>query len=53
MLVVTLVKYHAFGNLTMTLKAPRNPVLDYMTQASILAKNYICEGWHLVHAYIE
>lgn len=53
MLHIKLIKYHAFGNLTMTLKVPRNPVLDYMTQASIVAKNYICEGWHLVHAFVE
>ena len=53
MLLITLVKYHAFGNLTMTLKVPRNPVLNYMTQASIVAKDYISAGWHLVHARIE
>lgn len=53
MLHIRLVKYHAFGNLTMVLKVPRNPVLDYMTQASIVAKDYILEGWHLVYASIE
>lgn len=53
MLCIRLVKYNAFGNLTMTLKVPRNPVLDYMTQANIVAKDYICAGWHLVHASIE
>lgn len=53
MLVVKLVKYHAFGSLVMTLKVPRNPVLDYMTQASFLSKDYVLNGWHLVHARIE
>lgn len=53
MLVVTIVKYTEHGNLIMTLKATRNPVLDYMTQASMLAKDYILNGWHLVYARIE
>lgn len=53
MLCIKLVKYHAFGNLVMTLKVPRNPVLNYMTQASIVAREYISNGWHLVHATIE
>ncbi len=53
MLVITLVKYHEFGNLMMTLKSPRNPVLDYMEQAVILARPYIKEGWQMVHACIE
>ena len=53
MLHVKLVKYTEFGNLVMNLKVPRNPVLDYMTQASILTKDYILAGWHLVHARIE
>jgi hypothetical protein len=52
-LVITLVKFHEFGNLVMTLKAPRNPVLDYMEQAIILAKPYAKEGWQMVHAFIE
>ena len=53
MLIIRLVRYHDFGNLTMTLKVPRNPVLDYMTQASIVAKDYLLNGWHLVYAQIE
>ncbi len=53
MLVITLVKYHEYGNLMMTLKAPRNPVLDYMEQAVILARPYAKEGWQMVHACIE
>ena len=53
MLHIRLVKYHEFGNLVMTLKVPRNPVLDYMTQASFVAKDYLLAGWHLVYAYIE
>lgn len=53
MLVIRLVRYHDFGNLTMTLKVPRNPVLNYMTQASIVAKDYLLAGWHLVYATIE
>lgn len=53
MLHVRLVKYTEFGNLVMTIKATRNPVLDYMTQASFIAKDYLLAGWHLVYAYIE
>lgn len=53
MLHIRLVKYNEFGNLLMTLKVPRNPVLNYMTQASIVAKDYLLNGWHLVYAYIE
>jgi hypothetical protein len=53
MLVVRLVKYTEFGNLLMQIKAPRNPVLDYMAQASFISKDYLLAGWHLVYAYIE
>lgn len=53
MLHIKLVKYHEHGNLVMNLKVPRNPVLDYMTQASIVAKDYLLAGWHLVYAHIE
>ena len=53
MLIIRLVKYHEFGNLIMTLKVSRNPVLNYMTQASIVAKDYLLNGWHLVYATIE
>ena len=53
MLVIKLVKYNEFGNLVMTLKVPRNPVLDYMTQASKVAHDYLLAGWHMVHAHIE
>jgi hypothetical protein len=53
MLVIKLVKNHEFGNLVMYVKASRNPVLDYMEQANLMAKPYIKEGWQMVHAYIE
>ena len=53
MLVVRLVKYTEFGNLLMHIKAPRNPVLNYMTQASLISKDYLLAGWHMVYAYIE
>lgn len=53
MLCVKLVKSHEFGNLVMTIKVPRNPVLDYMVQASMVAKTYLANGWHIVTAYIE
>jgi hypothetical protein len=52
-LIVKLVKYHEFGNLIMTLKVPRNPVLDYMEQAAIVAKPYAKEGWQMAYACIE
>lgn len=53
MLVIKMVKYHEYGNLLMTLKVPRNPVLDYMTQASLVVQGYLTAGWHITHAYIE
>jgi hypothetical protein len=52
-LVIQLVKYHEFGNLLMRIKVPRNPVLDYMEQASIVVRPYIKEGWQMSHAHIE
>ena len=51
--VVKLIRYHQHGNMVMYIKATRNIVVDYMTQASEMAKPYILEGWHIVHAYIE
>lgn len=53
MLVVSLVRYHEHGNLKMTIKVTRNPVLHFMEQASMVAKPYIQGGWHLVHAAVE
>jgi len=52
-LIVTLVKYHEHGNLIMDIDVPRNPVLDYMEQASIVARPYINGGWHMLQARIE
>jgi hypothetical protein len=51
--IVKLIRYHEHGNMVMYLRTTRNVVLDYMTQAHQMAKPYLSEGWHLVHAYIE
>ena len=53
MLVVKMIRYHEFGNMVLYVRASRNPVLDFMTQAAKVAEPYILEGWHLVHASIE
>jgi len=53
MVVVKLVKFHQIGNMVMYIRATRNVVLDYMTQASEMAKPYLAEGWQVVQAYIE
>ena len=53
MLVVKMIRYHEFGNLVLYVRTSRNIVLDYMTQAAMVAKPYITEGWQLVDASIE
>ena len=53
LLVISMVKYHKYGNMLLTIKVPRNPVLDYMTQASIVARSYLCAGWHMTNTTIE
>lgn len=53
MLIVQLAKPTEFGRLVMTIKVPRNPVMDYMSQASMVAHSYLKNGWHLVYAHIE
>jgi hypothetical protein len=37
----------------MYLRATRNVVLDYMEQASMMAKPFVGNGWHMLGASIE
>lgn len=52
-LVIKLIRETEHGNLVMWITVTRNPVLDYMEQAGIVAKPYLSGGWRLVHAHIE
>ena len=52
-LVIKLIRFTENGNLVMWITVTRNPVLDYMVQAQMVAEPYLKGGWHLVYAHIE